>query len=234
MMNKREWPGCLKTASYRELVRVLARLLRRDKPVTIPDLEWELKRSNQILHVQTKRLEEEGYLDILGARDERKRLELTEQGRHLAREMSARVLGEVPAGDLRQVLECDGRDGNGEPLYLETYDEMLPPTEEFASFLVHGDSMIGDGILPGDRVHLELGVRLGELEQGEIAVVCVGDDYESTLKHVFYDRDKGTVTLRASNASHPDRVLKCEEVHVTGAYYGIARVVDKRNRRRRK
>ena len=233
-MNKRDWPGCLKTPSYRELMRTLSRLSRRDKPVTIPDLEWELKRSNQILHVQTRRLEEEGHLEVLGAPSEKKRLELTEQGRHWARAMSARVLGEVAAGELREVLDCDGRDGNGEPLFLETYDDLLPPTEDFASFLVQGDSMIGDCIMPGDRVHLQLDVRLGELEQGEIAVVCVGEDYRGTLKHIHYDRENGTVTLKASNPAYPDRVVNSTDVRVAGAYYGIARVSDVRNRRGRK
>ena len=234
MINKRAWPGCLKTDSYRDLMRILSRLSRRDKPVTIPDLEWELKRSNQILHVQTRRLEEEGYLHILGAPAEKKRLELTEQGRHWAREMSARVLGEVPAGEIRQVLDGDGRDGYGEPLYLETYDELLPPTEEFASFVVRGDSMVGDGILPGDHVHLQVGVRLGELEHDEIAVVMIGEDCKSTLKHIRYDREAHTVTLHASNPAYPDRTVPSDQVRVVGAYYGVARVSDKRNRRGRK
>ena len=233
-MNKRNWPGCLKNPAQRDLVRKIAQLSRRDKPITIPDLEWELNRGNSTLHAQTLRLAEEGHLDILGAPSEKKRLELTEQGRHWAHEMGARVLGEVPAGELRQVLDCDGRDGNGEPLYLETYDDLLPPTEEFASFLVCGDSMIGDGILPGDRVHLQLDVRLGELEQGEIAVVMIGEDCKSTLKHVFYDRENCTVTLRASNAAYPDRTVDSDQVRVVGAFYGVARVSDRRNRRGRK
>ena len=232
-MNKREWPGCLKNPAQRELMRRIARLARRAKPITIPDLEWELKRRNQTLHAQTQRLEEEGYIEIIGAPHERKELRFTELGREWVRVMGARVFGEVTAGEPRECLESDGRDASWEEVFHDSYDDVLPPTEEFGKFVVSSDSMIGDGILPGDWVHVELGVRLGDLDDGEKAVVMVGEDFKSTLKHIHYDRESAMVTLRASNPAYPDRTVPAHEVRVVGAYYGRVHVEPKRQRRGR-
>lgn len=229
-----EWDGSLRNRSYRDLVRAMARLTRQNKPIVTRDLEFDLKRSKQLLHVQLRRLEEEGFVCMEGGVQEMKHLSLTDAGRAVAHTMGAPILGTVPAGSLRAVPETDGHGMEGELLFRETWDDELPLTEDFATLVVTGDSMIGDCIAPGDEVQLERGVKLHELEAGEIAAVLVGDDYEATLKHVYLNPDAGTVTLRASNPIYDDIVVLANEVRVVGAYYGMVRVSPTRNRKPRK
>lgn len=209
-------------------------MTRQNKPILMRDLEFDLKRSNQILHVQMRRLEEEGLVSIEGEGRSMKHLSLTEAGRAAAHTLGARVLGTVPAGLLRAVPETDGQGMEGELLFRETWDDELPPTEDFATLLVKGDSMMGDCIAPGDEVQLERGVKLHELEDGEIAAVLVGGDYEATLKHVHFDRETRMVRLRASNPNYPDIVAPCDEVRVVGAFYAVVRFNPSRARRNRK
>jgi len=226
--------GCLRLRAYRDLLREILACERRGKTPLARDLAQSLKRPANTLHQQINRLEEDGWIEIEGGHKETKTIASTSQGREIGVRLGAPVLGSVPAGLLRAVPETDGRGCEGEQLYLESWDEQLPPNEDFGVFFVRGDSMIGDCIMPGDRVQLEMDVRLGDLEEGEIAVVQVGDDYEATLKHVFYDQESKTVTLRASNPGYDDIVVGAEEVRVVGAYYGMVRVSDTRARRGRK
>lgn len=227
-----DWHGCLKNRSYRDLVHLLASLERRGKAVLVRDLQMELKRSAQILHVQLGKLEDEDYIHLGAEYNQPKRPSLTEKGRQAATRMGARVLGTVPAGLLRAVSDCDGIDGEGAPIFRETWDDILPPTEDFSVLVVRGDSMIGDCIAEGDEVQLQRGVKLHELEDGEIAAVMVGEDYEATLKHVHFDADAREVTLRASNPRYDDIVAPAKDVRVVGALYGVVRLsVARRNRK---
>jgi SOS-response transcriptional repressor LexA len=226
------WTGCLKNRSYRDLVRCLAGFERRGKSALTRDLEMELKRSNQLLQVQLAQLEEAGFISLDGGYRQSKRIELTDQGRAVARTLGARVLGTVPAGLLRSVPEGEGYDGEGAPLFLDTWDDLLPPTEDFSVLLVKGDSMIGDCIQDGDEVQLVRDVKLGELDWDEIAAVMVGDDYEATLKHVQYDAAAGTVRLRASNPKYDPIDVAAKEVRVVGAFYAIVRVSPSRRPRK--
>ena len=213
----------------------MARLTRKNKRLLTRDLEFELKRSKQLLHVQLRRLEEEGLVSVSGGVQEMKHLALTEQGQGVARTLGARVLGTVPAGLLRAVPETDGCDGmDGELLFRDTWDDDLPATEDYATLFVAGDSMIGDCIMPGDEVQLERGVKLHDLEAGEIAAVMVGDAREATLKHVCFDRESSMVTLRGSNPAYPDLSVPSEDVRVVGAFYAVVRFNPSRARRNRK
>ena len=83
---------------------------------------------------------------------------------------------------------------------------------------VHGHSMTGDGILPGDLVLLRPNIALS---LGEIAAVQVGED--ATLKHVHQQPGERVVTLRASNPDYQDMIVPADEVHIVGAYRGLVR-----------
>ena len=226
--------GCLRLRAYRDLLREILTMERRGKPALSRDLVNALKRPRNTMHQQLARLAEDGLIDLDGEHGAVKSVSSTDEGRAIGVRLGAPVLGSVPAGLLRAVPETDGRGCEGEQIYLESWDEALPPNEDYGVFFVRGDSMIGDCIMPGDRVQLEMNVRLGDLEEGEIAVVHVGDNYEATLKHVHYDGPSNTVTLRASNPVYGDIVVGAEEVRVVGAYYGMVRVSDARARRRSK
>ena len=96
--------------------------------------------------------------------------------------------------------------------------EILPHWEGDFLLIVRGDSMIGDGILSGDKVLIRPVVQVNN---GEIAAVHVGDDHLATLKRILFDNDQ--VILRASNPAYPDIVLPQSELKVAGVYRGLVR-----------
>ncbi len=109
--------------------------------------------------------------------------------------------------------------------------------------------MIGDGILPGDRVLLRPDV---EVRSGEIAAVQIAGDgsFEdgslcATLKHVVFDawppsqehggpgraEEEGSgelqgITLRASNPKYGDLRVAASRVSIAGVYRGLVRSLD--------
>ena len=83
-----------------------------------------------------------------------------------------------------------------------------------------GDSMIGDGILEGDKVLLRPNVQA---QNGEIAAVIVGDDHEATLKRIFFDEQRSKIVLRASNPRYPARQVSPRSVRIAGVFRGLIR-----------
>jgi repressor LexA len=100
--------------------------------------------------------------------------------------------------------------------------ELLPHRLGDFLLIVDGDSMIGDGILPGDKVLVRPNV---EPVNGEIAAVQVGDDYRATLKHVRFRPGRGKITLEASNSSYRPVVVPARDVRIAGVYRGLVRGV---------
>lgn len=82
---------------------------------------------------------------------------------------------------------------------IDGYELVLKDCKADFCLKVRGDSMIGARILDGDIVYIR---QQGEVENGEIAAVLVGD--EATLKR-FY-RLNGTVVLRAENPNYKDLI----------------------------
>jgi len=122
------------------------------------------------------------------------------------------VLGSIPAGPLREILDgCENLVEDRELLPYEVGDFLL---------IVEGDSMIGDGIYPGDKVLLRPNVSVKE---GEIAAVHVGEEYFASLKHVHFGASRSVIKLRASNPSYEDIVVAAREVRVAGVYRGLVR-----------
>lgn len=112
-----------------------------------------------------------------------------------------------------------GRISAGLPLYAEeniegwTYTELNHGGEYFA-LRVSGDSMTAARINDGDLLIIR---RQDIVENGEIAVVMVGDD-EATVK-CFY-RDKNIVTLmpQSYNPAHKPQIYDIREtsIHILG------------------
>lgn len=108
-----------------------------------------------------------------------------------------------------------GRISAGLPLYADEHIEGYTYTElnggaEYFALRVSGDSMTAARINDGDL----LVVRKQDIvDNGEIAVVIVGDD-EATVKR-FY-RDGSTVTLmpQSTNPIHQPQIYNTKETHI--------------------
>lgn len=111
----------------------------------------------------------------------------------------------LPAMKEWQVL---GATACGKPLHRELLDEtILAPADIKADsvFRCVGDSMINARIFDGDAVFIHL---QPEVENGQIAVVRVGDEY--TLKRVYVFDDY--VELRAENPTVKTILLRGPEL----------------------
>ena len=96
----------------------------------------------------------------------------------------------------------------GNPLHRELSDETVLAPDDIKADVVFrcvGDSMINARIFDGDAVFIR---RQPEVENGEIAVVRVGDEY--TLKRVYIHEDY--VELRAENPTHKAIILRGAEL----------------------
>lgn len=73
---------------------------------------------------------------------------------------------------------------------------------------VRGDSMIGEGIMPGD---LALIREQSDIESGDLAIVVV-DDEEGTLKRVY--KKENSLVLQSANAAYPPRIFAGTELNL--------------------
>lgn len=115
-----------------------------------------------------------------------------------------------------------GRIAAGKPLLNEenfegtiTIPDDMGSGKRFA-LQVKGDSMIGAGILDGDRVIVK---QQGSAENGEI--VCAVIEGEATLKR-FFEKD-GVVTLKAENEKYPPITVSEGEFRIVGRVVGLLR-----------
>src|SRR6202011_563738 len=123
------------------------------------------------------------------------------------------VLGTVAAGPMREALsQCETVLNEGDLLRHRPGDFLL---------VVDGDSMIGDGIIPGDKVLLRTYVQVSFQE---IAAVSSSDDYRATLKHVHFGPGRNKVTLAARNPKYNPIIVASSRVRVAGVYRGLVRV----------
>ncbi|RYZ66037.1 MAG: hypothetical protein EOP09_13310 [Proteobacteria bacterium] len=219
-----QWTDCLRREPFRDTLRTIAQFHRRGRVPLIRDVVAELNCPHTTLLYQVEKLQSDGYIYIEGGKNQPKMLALTEMGEKASQVLGARVLGSIAAGPLRFVPDTDGVDSEGAPIFRQSWDDVLPCTEKYASIMVKGDSMIGDGIFEGDEVHLRTGRKISDLQEGEIAAVMVGEDYEATLKHVFFDPQTRVVTLRASNPAYEDIMVPVSQVRLVGTWRGIVRL----------
>lgn len=94
----------------------------------------------------------------------------------------------------------------GEPIFKELDDESVWAPENIdADFVFRcvGDSMINARIFNGDIVF----VKSGEVENGQIGVVRVGEEY--TLKRIYHGPDY--LELRSENPMYPPIIIRGEQ-----------------------
>lgn len=94
----------------------------------------------------------------------------------------------------------------GEPIFKELDNEtVIAPADIDADFVFRciGDSMINARIFDGDIVF----VKSGPVEDGQIAVVRVGDEY--TLKRIY--RGPDYLELRAENPLYKAQIIRGEQ-----------------------
>ncbi|MBI1995864.1 MAG: transcriptional repressor LexA [Deltaproteobacteria bacterium] len=117
------------------------------------------------------------------------------------------ILGRVPAG--KPFLSEENSEG------LLTIPSDMGSGKLFA-LQVKGDSMIGAGIMEGDRVIVK---QQGTAENG--AIVCALIEGEATLKR-FYEKD-GVVTLKAENEKYKPITVASGEFRIVGRVVGLMR-----------
>ena len=191
-----------------EVLRFIAREIdERGYPPTIREIGEALDiRSTNGVNDHLKALERKGYL----TRDPVKSRALipTPQAKHaLGEEPPSNVVPLTrhlasalkPSGRLVEI-PIVGRVAAGQPILAQ---ERIEDTVQVDSFLlgtnkkvyglrVQGDSMIGDGILPGDYIFVKKQLHA---EDGDIVVAMIDD--EATVKRVYFECDR--VRFQPSN-----------------------------------
>ena len=115
-----------------------------------------------------------------------------------------------------------GRVAAGKPfLSEENIEEFITVPNDIGSgkrfaLRVKGDSMIGAGILEGDRVIVK---QQAAAENGDI--VCALIEGEATLKRFF--KSEGVITLKAENENYAPITVSEGEFRVVGKVVGLLR-----------
>ena len=152
-----------------------------------------------------KALEKKGYIHRVGKRAIEVVNALGKAAITATRDVP--VLGKIAAG--KPLLSEENFEGH------VTIPEDMGRGKTFA-LQVKGDSMIGAGILDGDRVIVK---QQGTAENGEI--VCALIDGEATLKR-FFKKD-GVVTLKAENEKYAPITVSQGEFRIAGRVVGLLR-----------
>ena len=152
-----------------------------------------------------KALEKKGYIRRVGKRAIEVVNALGKSVLTATREVP--VLGRVPAG--KPFHSEENIEG------VITIPDDMSSGKTFA-LQVKGDSMIGAGIMDGDRVIVK---QQAAAENGEI--VCALIDGEATLKR-FFKKD-GVVTLKAENEKYAPIVVSEGEFRIAGRIVGLLR-----------
>ncbi len=139
---------------------------------------------------------------------------------------SIRVIRSPRRGGVRRFVTVPlvGRIAAGTPLLaIENIDGYLPvspgiaPRPDFA-LNVSGESMVGEGILPGDTLLVR---RQDHAEDGQLVVALVDD--EATVKRLF--RKGKVVELRSANPDVPTMRLPAQELIIQGVVVGLQRKI---------
>ena len=191
-----------------EVLRFIAREIEgRGYPPTIREIGEALDiRSTNGVNDHLKALERKGYL----SRDPVKSRALipTPQARHAlgGRGPGSNVISLAgrlaPSRPVARLVEVPlvGRVAAGQPLLAEERIEdtvqvdafFIGTTKKVYGLRVQGDSMVGDGILPGDYVFVKKQLHASD---GDIVVAMIDD--EATVKRVYFEGDR--VRFQPSN-----------------------------------
>lgn len=157
------------------------------------------------VHKHLGNLERKGAIRRLPNRS--RALEL-EPVRAEVRAASVPLLGRVAAG--APIEPVEERDTISLP------EELLGRGETFV-LEVHGDSMVGEGILDGDYIVVE---ARATAEPGETVVALVGG--EATVKR-FFHAPGGRVRLQPANDRLPPLVVPARDVEIRGVVVAVLR-----------
>ena len=152
-----------------------------------------------------KALERKGYIRRVGKRAIEVVNALGKTVLSATREVP--ILGKVPAG--KPLFSEENIEG-----LLSVPDDM--GSGKLFALQVKGDSMIGAGILDGDKVIVK---QQGIAENGEI--VCAVINGEATLKR-FFKKD-GVITLKAENEKYAPIMVSEGEFRIAGRVVGLLR-----------
>jgi repressor LexA len=173
---------------------------------SIPEIGKQFKiASTNGVSDHLKALEKKGYIRRVGKRAIKIVNDLSRAVITATREVP--ILGRVPAG---------------KPFHSEENIEgflRLPADmggDDRFALQVKGDSMIGAGIMDGDRVILK---QQETAENGEIVSALI--DGEATLKR-FFKKD-GVVTLKAENEKYAPILVSEWEFRIAGRIVGLLR-----------
>lgn len=117
-----------------------------------------------------------------------------------------------------------GRIAAGEPLLaVENIERYVPVSSDVAArpdfaLKVTGESMIGEGILPGDTLLVR---RHDTADDGQLVVALVDD--EATVKR--FHRGKKAVELRSANPDVPTMRVAARCVSIQGVVVGLQRTI---------
>lgn len=204
------------SGTQEKIAKAIAAIERQGFPALVSELVRELALAGRTSLVPTLRImQRNGYLTMSGGgeRGRDQLVRLTSKGRYAIAEGGIPVLGSIRAGPLEEAVAV--------PDMVMEEREFLPHRPGDFLLKVRGDSMTGYGILPGDYVLLRPEVQM---QQGEIAAVQVGSDYEATLKRVYMEGAQ--IRLKAGNPDYADIVVPAEEVKVAGVFRGLIRHAD--------
>jgi repressor LexA len=152
-----------------------------------------------------KALEKKGYIRRVGKRAIEVLSALGKPVLSSVREIP--ILGRVPAG--KPFLSEENTEG-----FLTIAQDM--GSGKMFALQVKGDSMIGAGILDGDRVIIK---QQATAENGEI--VCAMIDGEATLKRFYKKGD--VVTLKAENENYDPITVSGGDFRIVGRVVGLLR-----------
>lgn len=206
----------LLTSTQQRIARAIAGFERKNQPLFVPELVAKLGYAAESSITPTlKILERKGIVEIIGGGKQRayRMVRLTPKGRGFLGMGGIPLLGAIPAGPLKEAVS--------QPEELVETGDLLKHRPGDFLLRALGDSMTGDGIFDGDLVLLRPQV---EILPGEIAAVYASDSYESTLKHVHFEKKQ--VRLRAGNPAYHDILIPLTEWRgVAGVFRGLVRNV---------
>ncbi|RMG18992.1 MAG: transcriptional repressor LexA [Planctomycetota bacterium] len=223
------------TARQHQIVKFIWKYRKRNGLApTLAEIAGELGISKVTVHEHIAQLEKKGALEKEPFLSRSTRLT-----RRMVRELEKTLVEQSRYVGLEEPqIELPPRDGNGAgaaqlpllgeiaagaPLEAIEESELVDVTDlcQFgrANYLlrVRGDSMIEDGILPGDYVLIE---KRNNARDGE-TVVAVLENNEATLKRFYRLKDQKRFKLQPANAALEP--ITVDKVEIRGVVVGVVR-----------
>lgn len=177
---------------------------KEDRPPTTRELAGALRCHVKTVYQYILVLERKGYVER-----RKGRIRLSPE---LARRRGIPIVGRVAAGE--PILAVEHREG------ALSIEELFGTGEGTFAVRAEGDSMAGSGILDGDWVIVQSGLRIGS---GDIAVCYVGEDGDVTVKRLVERND--CYELKPANEAYaPIRIPKNDpHFRIAGKVVGVVR-----------